>query len=394
MSNDVTTRDNGAKLPTQVANPFAQSPVVAQPVGGGAGLTAVNARELAEIHGQIQLARANPRNQVKAMDAILNAFAREGLADSGLYEYSRGGSKISGLSIHAANALAQQWGNIRTGVKELSRGLGGSEVQAYAWDLETGFYTERTFHVRHWRDTQQGGYALKDERDIYETIANMGSRRQRACILAAIPDDVKEAAERQIHTTMRTKIDVTTETIKAMVKYFADEFKVTQAMIETRIQRRVDAISPAQMLQLKRIVQSLKDGMGEPADFFDMSIAEPSKDQAAAAASDNVGTGGGTASAATGSQTQAVKDQLRKANEPAGGDLGGYVPIYDEKSAIAKIREQDTAEKVQAVYDTVARDFELSKRKMPVSIDATKDDRLVTLQQQAERGDGKGDKKK
>ena len=43
---------------------------------------------------------------------------------------------------------------------------------AYAWDLESGYYDERQFQVRHWRDTKKGGYAIKEERDIYELVAN------------------------------------------------------------------------------------------------------------------------------------------------------------------------------------------------------------------------------
>src|SRR5690606_38202099 len=140
---------------------------------------------------------------------------------------------------------------------------------------------ERTFHVRHWRDTKKGGRPLTDERDIYELVANMGARRQRACILAVIPADVKEAAEQQIHVTMTTNIEVTPESIQKMVKYFADEFGVTKAQIEKRIQRRVDSISPAQMLSLKRIAQSLKDKIGDVSDFF-----EPDETQAGEAASE------------------------------------------------------------------------------------------------------------
>lgn len=322
MSTEMVQRENGA-VAARVANPFASAPVVAQPTT--AGIAAVNARELAEIHGQMQIARMNPRSPVKAMDQILNSFARPGLAESGMYEYARGGQQVTGLSIRSAEALAQHWGNIRTGVKELTRSGGQSEVQAYAWDLETGFYSERTFHVKHWRDTKKGGYQITEERDIYELVANMGARRQRACILAIIPGDVKEAAERQIHTTMKANIQVTPDSIQAMVKYFEDEFCVTKAMIEARIQRRVDSIVPAQMLQLKRIVQSLKDGMGTPADFFDLAVGADASSPTGvggAAASDSAegAAGAAKASGQTASQTQSVKEKLKgkqAANAPS-----------------------------------------------------------------------------
>lgn len=59
---------------------------------------------------------------------------------------------------------------MEAGVKELSRSNGVSECLAYAWDYETNYRDVRTFTVRHWRDTREGGYALKDERDIYERL--------------------------------------------------------------------------------------------------------------------------------------------------------------------------------------------------------------------------------
>ena len=50
--------------------------------------------------------------------------------------------------------MARGWGNIARGIKEISRDrqTGTSECIAYAWDLESGYYDERQFQVRHWRD--------------------------------------------------------------------------------------------------------------------------------------------------------------------------------------------------------------------------------------------------
>lgn len=344
---------------TRVDNPFGNAPIVATP--STAGLVAASTKEVAEVQAQMQIARSNPRNQIQAMDRVLNAFTRPGLAEAGVYEYSRGGTQITGLSIRAAEALAQNWGNIRTGIKELTRQNGVSEVQSYAWDMETGFYEERTFHIRHWRDTKQGGYALKDERDIYELIANMGARRQRACILAVIPGDVKEAAERQIHTTMKANVEITPESIKKMVDYFAETFGVSQQMIEARIQRRIESIMPAQMLQLKRIAQSLKDGMGTVGDFFEVDEAAPAT---------------GTQAAAT--QTDAVKDKLRgkqsatakpeQKPHPA-GDLGGDIPQFDRASAIRTLKEAGSPADLEKAWAAIALDYNQTKREIEPDID-------------------------
>ena len=44
-----------------------------------------------------------------------------------------------------------------------------------------------------------------------------------------------------------------------MVKAFA-EFGVTKQMIEKRIQRRLDSVTPANMVALKKVYASLRDG--------------------------------------------------------------------------------------------------------------------------------------
>ena len=82
-----------------------------------------------------------------------------------------------------------------------------------------------------------------------------------------IPGDVTEAALDQCEKTMRAKADTSPAGIKQMLDAFA-EFNVTAPMIEARIQRRVDAIQPAQVVALEKIYNSLRDGISEVADWF------------------------------------------------------------------------------------------------------------------------------
>jgi hypothetical protein len=248
----------------EVSNPFKQEVQQAQP---GASAVALGQREAAEVQGAIMMAKRFPRDPVTAMDRILQDCTRQSLAESALYTYVRGGTEVSGPSIRLAEVLAQRWGNIACGVIELSRSAGYSECVAYAWDLESNFRDEKRFTVRHWRDTKEGGYALKDERDIYELIANMGARRKRACILAVIPGDVQEAAVRQCELTLHTKAQATPERVKAMLERF-EEVGVGKAQIEARIGRRIESITPALIVQLGKIYNSIKDGISKPEDWF------------------------------------------------------------------------------------------------------------------------------
>lgn len=238
-----------------------------------AGALATQSREVAETQTKYLMAQRFPRDERKAMDGILNAFSRQGLAERAAYEYGKGGSAISGPSIHAAQAIAQQWGNIDFGFRELSRGIGVdgvpfSEVEAFSVDLQSRTRRSIAFIVRHWRDTKQGGYRLKDERDVYELTANMAQRRTRACILSVLPQDVVDGAMQQADTTLKTKADTSPEAMAKLVDAFAG-FSVTKEQIEKRIQRRLDAITPAQVVQLRRIFTSLRDEMSSPSEWFE-----------------------------------------------------------------------------------------------------------------------------
>lgn len=240
-------------------------------------ISAEGERAGAEIKAALVVARANPRVPLRCMDLILHDCTHLKLAEKANYEYVRGGTEISGPSIVLAEALARRWGNLEAGVRELSRADGFSECESYCWDFEANYREKRTFYVPHWRDTRSGGYAISDARDIYEAIANVGARRKRACILAVIPPDVVEMAQKQIAITLKQHFEVTPERIKEMLDRFA-EYQVSRAMIEARIQRRLDAVTPALLAQLGRIYNSLKDGVAQVGDFFEVAapdIPEP-----------------------------------------------------------------------------------------------------------------------
>lgn len=262
-----------------VLNPFgSQTSAVVET----AGARQSQSRELAEMQTKYLMAQRFPRDVVANTDKILNAFTRPALAEKSQYQFARGGSDIVGPSIRAAEAIAQQWGNMEFGFREVSRATGDdgvpySEVEAFAADLEARNRRPLQFIVRHWRDTKGGGYKLKDERDIYELIANQAQRRVRACIIAMIPGDVIEAAMDQAEVTLRTNADTSPETIAKMVSAF-EPFGVTKELIEKRIQRRLDAIQPAQVVALKRIYASLRDDMSTASDWFDVEPGSTASD--------------------------------------------------------------------------------------------------------------------
>jgi len=243
-------------------------------------------RAIQEVQAAMVIAKKFPRDPIVSMDRILNACTRKNLAEMAVYSYVRGGANVSGPSIRLAETVAQNWGNIQFGIKELSQDNGVSVVESFAWDLETNTRTSKIFQVSHIRYTKNGIKPLTDPRDIYENIANNGARRLRACILSVIPGDVIETAVEQCDVTLAAHVDITPEGIKKMVEAFAS-FDVTQEMIEKRIGKRMEAINQAQMVQFKKIYASLRDGMSEPSAWFDL-VEKDEKPKPAPSSTENL----------------------------------------------------------------------------------------------------------
>lgn len=259
----------GAVTTNDVTNPFGTL-TTSQSVG----TAQVVSHELAEMQAQIYLAKQFPRDQRKATDQILTACQRPGLASVAVYSYARGGSSISGPSIRLAEEICRDWGNIECGWNELERLEDSSKLRAFAWDKETNVLKTLFFFVPHYRSTKAGRKRITDERDLYELLANQAARRMRNCILALIPGDVVDAAVAQCERTMVTSCEINSETIKKLVEAFS-AFGVTKRQIETRIQRNLDSITPAQFVRMREIYTSLKDGISEPSDWFEASEENP-----------------------------------------------------------------------------------------------------------------------
>lgn len=253
-------------------NPFEDSQIATRPQVNQALVEVEQQRAIAEVQSAIILAKKFPRDQIKAMDRILTACQRPTLAEQALYSYSRGGTEITGPSIRLAEAIAQNWQNLQFGIRELEQRNGESTVETFCWDIENNTKQVKTFQVKHERHTKKGKYSLEDPRDIYELTANQGARRLRACILGIIPGDVVDAAVSQCETTLKAKADTSPEALKKLVDAFA-AFNVTKDQLEKKIQRHIDAITPAQIVSLRKIYNSLKDGMSAPADWFDVTEA-------------------------------------------------------------------------------------------------------------------------
>ena len=226
-------------------------------------------RQAQEVQAAMVIAKRFPRDIIMSEKRILESCKRSTLAQEAIYSYPRGSTKVEGPSIRLAEVIAQNYGNIDTGIIELDRADGESTVMAYAWDLESNFRDTKVFTVSHRRDTKKGSYKLTDERDIYELIANMGSRRKRACILAVVPGDVVDKAVEQCRKTMvGNNTAPLMDRLVQIFEYFDKTFGVKKEQIEEYLGYNAQSFSEYDVVKLKGIAQSIRDGMSKPSDYF------------------------------------------------------------------------------------------------------------------------------
>lgn len=230
--------------------------------GPGSQATQIEqSRAVAEVQAMVIVAQRCPRSISGAIDAIQESCAQMGLAEVAFFKFSRGGSPVTGPSIHLATELARCWGNINYGIKELSRDdeKHESEMVAYSWDVQTNARSETSFIVPHKRDRKDGAALLIDMRDIYENNANMGARRLREMIFRSIPSHILSMAEDACRATLEKGegTEPVAVRIAKTLKAFA-EIGVSRERIETKLGISADAMTPVDLANLRISYQSIK----------------------------------------------------------------------------------------------------------------------------------------
>ncbi|MGY1579198.1 hypothetical protein [Streptomyces sp. MN13] len=237
-------------------------PSTTTPARIGQGTAVEQSRAAAEVQAAVVVAQQCPRNIQAAVAEMRESCKQQGLAERAFFRYSRGGSTVTGASVHLARELARVWGNVQYGLVEMRRDdeYGQSEMQAFAWDVQTNSRNSSTFIVPHRRDTKSGTKQLTDMRDIYENNANNGARRVREAIFAILPPWFVEEAKELCNQTLRDGGG------KPLAQRIADAIKafeglgVTADRIEARFERESGKWTEHDVAQLLVIFKSIQRG--------------------------------------------------------------------------------------------------------------------------------------
>jgi hypothetical protein len=220
-------------------------------------------RAVQEVQAALIMAKKFPRDINASFTKIMQSCQRISLAEQGLYKYPRGGEVVTGSSIRLAEVMAQNYGNLDFGVRELERKAGSSV------DMENNVRSTKVFEVPHEIYTKKGTKKLMDPRDIYERVANDGARRMRACILAIIPADINEAAQNMCKKTVaKGGGEPIEDRVRKMIMAFK-EFGITQEKIEKRLGHSFNSVTGEQLADLQGIYITLRDKHAKRSDFFE-----------------------------------------------------------------------------------------------------------------------------
>lgn len=249
---------------------------LAQPTAHVTGLSTEaarveQARAIAEVQAAVVVAQNVPRDPRKAAAEMQDACSRLAMAERAFYSMPRGkGPNVVGPTVHLARELARIFGNIQYGVHEIRRDddAGMSEVQAFAWDVETNVRSTRTFQVPHQRMAKGKRQPLTDLGDVYLNNQNVGARAVRECIFTVLPAWFTDEAQDTCNRTLREGDGPPlSERINGMLAAFG-EYDVDQRQLEERLGRPVDAWEAGDVAQAGVLYRSIQRGETRVVDEF------------------------------------------------------------------------------------------------------------------------------
>jgi hypothetical protein len=232
------------------------------------------ARAVAQVAAQVQVAQRFPRDMEQVRRDVLDACREYDLAEVAFWALPNRGQ---GMTVHVARELAVIWGNVDYGVHELRRddAAGQSEIQAFCWDMQRNSRATRTFQVPHAitvtdkRTRRQSRQPIVDLADVYRNNQSVGARAMRECIFGTMPRVLVNLAERTLRETLHRGPGKPIEQRRHDAVAWYGHRHVTRAQLETRIGRPVDAWTPEDMATLDVIARTVQRGETTLAEQFD-----------------------------------------------------------------------------------------------------------------------------
>lgn len=237
-----------------------------------------NARQKYMMAAMAELALRRPRKVEECFMKMKLLAQRPSMAEVAIYQFPRGGKKVTGVSVKAARPLATAWGNMQIGQQIIGRSAEEMHIMGFAWDIENNvfFFGEDKFKMVHQRKDDDGiaRWVEVDERDGRELANRRGAILTRNAMLHALPADFIDDFRAEVGVTKRKLAEGQMkanpqETIKKLLVSFL-EIGVSRELIEKRINKKVEAIDALDVVELREIYQGIASGEVRVAAQFDV----------------------------------------------------------------------------------------------------------------------------
>lgn len=233
----------------------------------------------ARIQSGYIMAYQKPRDPMVSRDNILKACRRSEFAEKAEYVKPVGNKSIKGPSVRFAELALREWGNIMTEVTTLYEDDNIRRVRVSALDLETNAQFTRDVQIKKTierkskknrdddfiseRKNSSGEtiYVLRaTDEEMYTKESAWVSKVLRNEGLRLIPTDIIEEGMVQARKTIADK---TIKDPEGEKKKLLDAFSgigISPKEIQKYIKHPMDIITPSELINLRVIYQSIRDG--------------------------------------------------------------------------------------------------------------------------------------
>ena len=275
---------------------------LAQRASAGAASTA-----RAELEAMCAMAMRLPRDENRALASMVSAAQRPLFAEAATYSFPRGKKQnadgqwvdnyVTGPSVNLARPVATYWGHIRFGFRIVDDDDDHCGLEGFAHDMQTGTFTTAPARFKKLVQRKVGKgenrkteWVRPDERDLRELVNKQGAILVRNCVLAIVPPDivdrVLQECDKTLHDVESGKLKQSREdVVRNMVLGWAD-FGVGVDELEAHLGHALAQITPDELVRLRGMYRSIRDGNTKVADHFARESAGAAKAETPSASID------------------------------------------------------------------------------------------------------------
>ena len=245
------------------------------------GIEMAEAQERASIDSQVATAKKYPRNLLRVQNNSISivCMSKE-TAESCRYAKPTGGKMVVGSSVHLARIVCQQYGNIK--IQQRIKQITDRTIiaEAVAFDMETNYAV-----CVEARRSIIGKNGVRYNESVIETNAMaIMAIAERNAILKVIPKSIIDSVYNEAFKFANGDLSDNAKLIIARdkaIEFFKNEYGVSEDLVIAAIGLKTkEAIKAEHIVDLRGIIQALKDKETTVEDLFGISDKQNRNDSA------------------------------------------------------------------------------------------------------------------